>query len=82
MAVVCMWGGLVIVTTFAYDLPLEQAYIDIQQNKKMPVHYTAYFPDVNSLEWFRNHHQQELVRVFMCGTLLVTGHTRLVVNAK
>jgi hypothetical protein len=48
----------------------------------MPVHYTAFFPDMNSLEWFANHHQQELVRSFMDGTLSVTGHTRLVVNAK
>jgi hypothetical protein len=72
---------LLVAIVCVYDLP-DKAYVEIQQSKKMPVHMTIFFPDMNALEWFQAHYQQELVRSFMNGALSVTGHTRLVVNAK
>ena len=47
-----------------------------QQQANLAMHYTAYFPDTTSLEWFEATHKDMLIQQFRNGKLHVAGHTK------
>ena len=47
-----------------------------QQQSNIAMHYTAYFPDMATLEWFEATHKEILIQQFRNDKLQVAGHTK------